>query len=187
MSRKRTKNKLYWIPVITLMTGFLFSCVNDLNDVKKISYDPKDPSEVTKDLEVFFTDSGYPKIRLYAKLSETFNFPKEITKFRKGLRVEFFNPDGTLVSTLTAQYGEIQTSEGIMVVRDSVELYNFQKRQRLKTEELIWNQKDSVIYTNKSVVVTEPKGILYGQGIRTKQDFSEYTFIKPRGKIDMKK
>ena len=158
-----------------------------MDDVKKITYDPKDPNEVTKDLEVFFTDSGYPKIRLYAKLAETYSTPKEITKFKRGLKVEFFNIDGSLASTLTAQYGEIQTAEGKMIVRDSVELYNHVKLQRLKTEELIWNQKDSVIYTDKSVVVTEPKGILYGQGIRTKQDFSEYVFIKPTGRINVQK
>jgi LPS export ABC transporter protein LptC len=187
MNKISRKNNLFWVPVIALMTGILVSCVNDLGDVKKITYDPKDPSEVTKDLEVFFTDSGYPKIRLYAKLSETYNLPKEITKFRKGLRVEFYNPDGTLVSTLTAQYGEILTSEGKMMVRDSVELYNYEKQQRLKTEELIWNQKDSLIYTDKSVVITQPTGILYGLGIRTRQDFSEYTFIKPHGKINTNK
>ena len=186
MSPSFSSFKIFWIPVVIIATGILVSCVNDLNDVKKITDDPKDPAEVTKNLEVFYTDSGYPKLRLYAALAETYTLPKEVTKFRKGLTVEFFNVEGSLVSKLTAQYGEIQTSVGKMIVRDSVELYNFEKRQRLKTEELTWNQKDSLIFTNKSVVVSEPNGVLYGQGIRTKQDFSKYTFIKPRGKFQTK-
>lgn len=173
------------ISVIAL-AGILFSCVNDLNDVKKITYDPKSPSEVTEDLEVFYTDSGYPKVRLYAKLAESYVVPKQVTKFRKGLKVEFFNELGEVVSVLTSQYGEIQTDEGMMFVRDSVELFNIEKQQRLKTEELIWNQNDSLIYSNKSVVVTSPTGILYGKGIRTTQDFESYTFIEPKGKFKVK-
>jgi LPS export ABC transporter protein LptC len=187
MTKGTSNKKFIGIPVIAMMTGILFSCVNDLNDVQKITHDPKAPSEMTENLEVFFTDSGYPKIRLYAKLAETFNKPQQVTKFRKGIKVDFFDASGVVVSTLTAQYGEIQLTDQKMFVRDSVELYNHPKQQRLKTEELIWNQKDSVIYSNKSVVVTDPKRVLYGQGIRTKQDFSAYTFIKPRGKVNLEK
>lgn len=182
----KTRNKFFKRISVIGLAGILFACVNDLNDVKKITYDPKSPSEVTENLEVFYTDSGYPKIRLFAKLSETYVLPKQVTKFRKGLKVEFFDEAGDVVSILTSQYGEIRTEEGMMFVRDSVELFNIQKQQRLRTEELIWNQKDSLIYSNKSVVVTSPDGILYGKGIKTTQDFENYTFVEPKGKIKVK-
>lgn len=175
------------IPVGCFLAGILFSCVNDAGEVRQITYDPKNPDEVTHQLNVFFTDSGYPRIRLQAELSETYSTPKNIRKFRKGLKVDFFDVDGKKVSTLTAQYGEIQLDEMKMMVRDSVELYNFEKAQRLRTEELHWNQKDSIIYTDKNVTVTDPKSVLYGTGIRTKQDFSEYTFLYPKGKINLDK
>ncbi|MEY3236725.1 MAG: hypothetical protein RI883_826, partial [Bacteroidota bacterium] len=38
-----------------------------------------------------------------------------------------------------------------------------------------------------NVVVRSPKGVLYGDGIRTKQNFSEYEFLKPYGKINFDK
>ena len=75
----------------------------------------------------------------------------------------------------------------MMFVRDSVVLYNLEKRQRLETEELHWNQKDSSIYTNKAVVVRKNDAIPFGQGIKTKQDFTEYEFIQPRGSMDLNK
>jgi hypothetical protein len=74
-----------------------------------------------------------------------------------------------------------------MYVRDSVQLYNIEKQQRLETEELIWNQKDSLIYTNKSVIVRTKGGILFGDGIRTQQDFEFYEFINPKGRINFDK
>ena len=71
------------------------------------------------------------------------------------------------------------------MVKDSVRLYNYEKKQTLETEALFWNQKDSSIYTKSSVIVRSPKGTLFGEGIRTKQDFSKYELIKPVGKFQL--
>ena len=74
-----------------------------------------------------------------------------------------------------------------MFVQDSVKLYNIKKKQSLETERLDWRQKDSLIYTTSKVTVKTPEAILYGTGIKTKQDFTYYQFLKPKGKIDLKK
>lgn len=165
----------------------LFACVNDIDTIKKVTYDPKSPDNVTQNLEVKYTDSGYAKIQVFAKLAETYTKPESIMKLKDGLKINFFSEKGEIVSQLTALYGEINYSKGFFFVKDSVQLYNFEKKQRLETEELNWNQKDSAIYSNKSVIVRTPGGILFGDGIRTKQDFSYYEFIKPKGKIDFDK
>jgi LPS export ABC transporter protein LptC len=177
----------YWIPVGALLTGILFSCVNDLESIEKVTYDPKAANEVTKNLHVFYTDSGYARVEIFAALAETFSKPEAVTKLKDGIKVNFFSPNGTVVSTLTALYGEINNSRGTIFVRDSVQLVNHEKQQRLKTEALFWNQKDSLIYTTSNVVVRSPKGVLFGEGIRTKQDFSSYEFLKPSGNFLMEK
>ena len=174
---------LIGIPASLVLAGFLFSCVNDLDQIRRVTNDPKAPDEVTADLEVFYTDSGAPKVRIYAKLAETYSVPEMVTKLKDGIKVDFFDETGEIVSTLTALYGEVRTSKGLMMVRDSVQLYNHAKKQRMETEELHWNQKDSMIFTEKNVVVRSPNGVVYGQGIRTKQDFSNYTFYRPTGKF----
>lgn len=179
--------KKYWrIPVSLVLAGILFSCVNDLDTIKKVTYNPNSASEVTENMKVFYTDSGYPKVKIFARIAETYTQPKEITKFKDGISVDFFDDFGERVSTLTALYGEIQKEEGMMLVRDSVVLFNYEKQQKLETEELIWNQKDSLIYSEKHVKVTSPKGIVHGQGIRTRQDFTNYTFQKPIGSFNLK-
>lgn len=175
------------IPVGILLAGILFSCVNDLESIEKVSYDPKAPNEVTKNLHVFYTDSGYARVEIFAALAETYSKPEAITKLKDGIKVNFFSADGEIVSSLTALYGEINNTRGTMFVRDSVQLVNYEKKQRLETEALFWNQKDSAIYTTSSVVVRSPKGILFGEGIRTQQDFSVYEFLKPSGTFFMDK
>ena len=162
----------------------LFSCVNDLESIQKVTYDPKAPDEVTKNLRVFYTDSGYARVEVFASLAETYSKPIAVTKLKDGIKVNFFSADGKIVSTLTALYGEVNYANGTFFVRDSVQLVNHEKKQRMETEALFWNQKDSSIYTTSNVVVRSPQGVLYGDGIRTKQDFSEYEFLKPYGKIN---
>lgn len=181
------KFRSYLIPVGILLTGILFSCVNDLESIQKVTYDPKAPDEVTRDLKVFYTDSGYARVEISAKLAETYRKPESVTKLKDGLKVSFYSADGKIVSTLSALYGEVNFSKGMLFVKDSVRLYNIEKRQQLETEILYWNQKDSSIYTNSDVIVRSPKGLLFGKGIQTKQDFSYYEFLKPYGKFNLDK
>lgn len=175
------------VPAGILLAGILFSCVNDLESIEKVAYDPKAPNEVTKNLYVFYTDSGYARVEIFAALAETYSKPESITKLKDGIKVNFFSGDGQIVSTLTALYGEINSTRGTMFVRDSVQLINHEKQQRLETEILFWNQKDSAIYTTSNVVVHSPKGVLFGEGIRTQQNFTAYEFLKPSGTFLMEK
>lgn len=181
----RTNRLLLVVTLLACFTTLLSSCVNDLESIQKVTYDPKAPDEVTKNLRVFYTDSGYARVEVFAALAETYSKPESITKLKDGIKVNFFSADGKIVSTLTALYGEINNTKGTMFVRDSVQLVNYEKKQRMETEALFWNQKDSAIYTTSNVIVRSPDGIVYGDGIRTKQDFSSYEFLKPHGRINM--
>ena len=179
-------NKPYLI--ITVLIGGVFSsCVNDLEEIQKVTYDEKAPNEVIQDLDVIYLDSGLAKIQVISKITEIQRSPESITKLKDKVLVNFYSSKGEIVSTLTALYGEINFSKGEMYVQDSVKLYNIKKKQSLETERLHWRKKDSLIYTNDKVTIRTPEAIMYGTGIKTKQDFSYYQFLKPKGKIDLKK
>ena len=173
--------------MIFLSLTSLSSCVNDLDTIRKITYKSTDPDDRTRDLVVVYTDSGYAKVQVFAKIAETYTNPDQVMKLKDGVKVNFFSDEGEIVSVLTALYGEVHQNDGTMFVRDSVVLVNLEKNQRLETEELHWNQKDSSIYTNKAVVVRRNDAILFGQVIKTKQDFTEYEFIQPRGSMELNK
>jgi LPS export ABC transporter protein LptC len=166
---------------------FLGSCVNDLEEIQKVTYDEKTPNEVIQDLDVIYLDSGLAKIQVISKITEIQRTPESITKLKDKVLVNFYSNKGEIVSTLTALYGEINFTKGEMFVQDSVKLYNIKRKQSLETERLNWKKKDSTIYTNSNVTIKTPEAILYGSGVKTKQDFTYYQFLKPKGKIDLKK
>jgi LPS export ABC transporter protein LptC len=172
--------------VLGSLLSLLFACVNDLDSIRKITYRATDPDERTTNLQVFYTDSGYARVQVFADVAETYSKPENVIKLKGGVKINFFSESGEITSVLTALYGEMKQDQGTMFVRDSVQLLNVQKKQRLETEELHWNQQDSSIYSDKPVIVRTPEAILFGDGIRTKQDFSAFEFLRPRGKMNVK-
>ncbi len=179
-----TKMKVLYCFLVLLT---LISCENDLETIKKITFDSKAPDESTKNLRVLFSDSGYAKVEIYAAIAETFRGKESTTIVKDSLRVNFFSEKGDIVSTLSAKYGEINNTKGTILVKDSVRLYNFEKKQTLETEALFWNQNDSTIYSLSQVIIKLPKGIVFGNGIKTDQNFSRYELLKPTGKIELEK
>lgn len=177
--------KIILIPAFIAMAGMFVSCVNDLESIRKVTFHPDDPDEKTTDLYLTYTDSGYAKIRLYAKLAESFSKPQKMVKFKDGVKVEFYDDEGLLASILTAKYGEINEEVGMMLVRDSVRLYNTRKKQTMETEALYWKRSDSTIYTDKLVTIRTPRSLFFGKGVKTKQDFSWYEFLQPQGRLDI--
>ncbi len=179
--------KIFRIPVFLVLAGILFSCVNDMDTIQKVTFDPNAPDEASRNLVVFYNDSGYAKVEIHATLAETYRTPEHITKLKDGLQVDFFNKEGIITSSLTSLYGEINYSSGLIVAKDSVILRNFVTKKQLETEELFWNQNDDVVYTEKNVIIrTEGKGITgRGKGLRTTQSFTKYVIKNPIGKIDL--
>lgn len=168
------------------MMGIFFSCVNDLDKVKKITMHPENPDETSEELHVIFTDSGYATFEIFANIAEKYAQPKNITKFKDGLKVNFYKDDGTVGSVLTSLFGEIDAETGNITVRDSVKLVNLIQQKTLETEVLYWNKNGDSIYTNKPVVITSPDMILSGIGAWTTPAFDTAQFYKPTAKIFIK-
>lgn len=169
------------------MAGILFSCVNDLDAIKKVTFKNDTPDEIAVNLHVVFSEDGYAQAELFAAIAETFNGKEHVTYIKDSLRVNFFNEKGKIVSTLSAKEGQINYEKSFILVKDSVRLYNYENKQTLATDALYWNQKDSSIYSLSAVTIQSPKGIVYGNGMKTKQDFRKFEFLKPHGRMEIEK
>ena len=114
----------------------LFACENNMDEVQRVSFNPKSADEVIVDFRLVYSDSGYARVSLRAGFAETYRSPEHLTHLRDSLRVNFYGKNGGIISTLTAKYGKINHSTNQLMVKDSVRLYNYKKKQIWKIYDL---------------------------------------------------
>ena len=163
------------------------SCKNDLKKIHQTIDRSMLNTERADSVTIIYSKEGITKAQLFA---QTFNHVQDAKppyiEMKNGIKVLFYNDSMNLQSTLLAKYGRYFEQSGNVLVRDSVVVYNIKKEQ-LNTEELIWNEKLQKFYTDKFVKITTPTQIIYGNGLESNQNFSDYTILKMKGIIGVNK
>ena len=142
--------------------------------------------ETAKDVEILYSDSAQVRVKITGPTMLNYLDKKEPQQeFIDGVKVDFFDPDGTVSSQLTANYAIRLEKRNEVIVRDSV-VWQSVKNEKIETEELIWQETKERIYTDRFVVITRPDEIVYGHGFEANQDFSysKINAIEGRIKVD---
>ncbi len=168
---------------------FISGCVNDLAEVNQLFDETRTGVEIARDIEMLYSDSAIVRIRIQGPtLLRYLEDEKPRDEFPDGVHVDFLDTDGSVNSTLDAQYAVRYTREKQVIVRadinqgTTVVLQN-DKGEKLETSELIWDEAESKVFTDKFVKITKPEEIIFAYGFNAKQDFSEYTLNKVVGRV----
>ena len=178
--------KNYWIlGILACLLFALPACKDGLEGVnlKKTPYDG--PVIKAFNLKMQMSDSGKVRIEVFTPLQVEYQNGDQ--QYDKGVTIDFFNPEGKQYSRLTADRGKYVKNTHIYTVFGNVKVVNSDKKEELKTEELNWAPHLQDIYTAQKVQITTPTEILYGNGLRAKQDFMTYKITQPTGKFTIKK
>ena len=182
----KTYRKSIILPVL-LGSIMLFSCENDIEQIKTITSNADAPNFSAKDIVTTYSDSAKIKVKLISPELERFEQKEEpYTEFPKGIKIIFYNDSQQVDSKITANYSKYFEKKGIWEAKDNVVVIN-KKKEKLNTEYLVWDKKKAIIYTNEFVKITTPDGIFYGEGMKANQDFSSWEISKPKGTISVKK
>ncbi len=157
-----------------------FACSNDLEEVNALFETIDTDIEHATDVHVIYSDSAKIRLKVNGPKLERHVGPKDPKDvFTDGVHVEFMDENQVPLSWLDAKYLERVERENLVTVRDSVVLYNTEN-EKLETSELIWDEKNEYIYTDKFVRITQPeKGdTSYGYGFETNKQFTEFTIKK---------
>ena len=168
------------IIVPALFTGMLFSCSNNLEEIKEVTSKTDAPDEITEGVIMLFTDMGKSKLKLESPLVYRFlELEKMKIECPNGMKVTFYDTLENIESILTANYGLLLSEDQYLKVRDSVVFQN-NKKDRLNTELLnIYFEKDS-IYTDKFVKVSTESGVISGTGLVSNSNFTKYELLNIR-------
>ena len=161
---------------------FLSSCSNDPKIVETFVSSEELPLETIKQAELLYTEKGKVKVKILAQKIERFTKPNPTINFSEGIVVYFYNDSLMVTSVLKAEQAIIDEKKEEMMAQMNVELTN-QKQEKLNTEQLIWNERSNLIFTEKTVRITSKEEIIFGEGFESTPDFSYYRITNVRGSI----
>ena len=162
----------------------LASCSNEPKIVETFVSRDKLPLETIKQAELLYTEKGKVKVKILAQKIERFTKPNPTIDFSEGIVVYFYNDSLIITSTLTADQAIIDEKKEQMMAQINVELVN-QKQEKLNTEQLIWDEKANLIFTEKTVRISSKEEVIFGEGFESTPDFSSYKITNVRGSINI--
>ena len=189
MHSSESRNSLTFIKrfLLAMMIILFSACKNDMKKIQETIDRSMLNTEHADSVTIIYSKEGSTKAQMFAR---TFNHVQDAKppyiEMKQGLRVLFYDDSMQVQSTLHAKYGKYFEQNGNVLVRDSVVVYNIKKEQ-LNTEELVWNEKLQKFYTQKFVTITTPSQIIYGDGLESNQNFSDYTILNVKGIIGVNK
>jgi LPS export ABC transporter protein LptC len=164
----------------------LFSCENSISTIQEFARNDTLPVLTANNIEYERTDSGYLQIVLKSPLMYKFEGKDPYIEFPEGFEVTFYNDSGTRVSFLRANYGINYEKRKILRARNDVVVINYDKEEELRTENLVWDQKMKIIYSNTFVKITSPDKVIYGDSMWANESFSKREIIKFKADIEIK-
>ncbi|TGD78053.1 LPS export ABC transporter periplasmic protein LptC [Hymenobacter wooponensis] len=170
-----------YVLAYSLVVSGLMSCQKQ-EEVQKKVVKYEGPMLETSNVLTLMSDSARLRLRLKAPLEQIFQNGDQV--YPKGVNLTFLDKDGsTVINTIKGNYGKLDKTKNLYIVRGDVQVTNIEKQQRMNTEEAFYDKNKALIYTQKQteVRVTTPTESLTGRGLTANQDFSRYTILTPTG------
>jgi LPS export ABC transporter protein LptC len=159
------------------------SCENDIEVIQSFEGDSLLPSQSMINAVIDYTDSARLQLRITAPEIHNYMTPSEnYTEFPAGVLAQFFDRAGDIESYLNSKYAIYYTDKGLWEAKDSVVVVN-KEGEKLNTEQLFWDEKNQLIYSNRFVKVTRPGEIITGEGFEADETFSRWKIKKIQGTI----
>jgi len=176
-------NKIFVISGVLMMIC-LSSCTASIEDIQETASKYEPTREIGRDIEMIYSDLGIIKIKLVAPTVIRHKTDDSHIEFPDGLNVYFYDNFQNVESHLKAKYGIRYEKQEKTIFRDSVYVVNI-KKEELFTDELVWDEKEEKIYSNKFVKVITPDERITGTGFEANQDFTNYKVLNISGIINI--
>jgi len=175
---------------ITVLWGtvMLLSCKNDVQQVNELVAEEIRPEMVGYNLELIYSDSARMKYKVitpeYVKMTKG---PEKYEEFPQGLHVISFDNEGKEVGSIKSDYAKKLEEEMLWEARDRVIVINAEGK-KLETEQLFWDMKKEIIYSERYSKLTAGGQILEGnRGFKSDQNLNDPVFYGITGQVEVEK
>jgi LPS export ABC transporter protein LptC len=161
----------------------LTSCENEISKIKPFTNAEELPAMQAEGFEMLVSDSSVIRFKLQTPIFiKHTNVKEPFIEFPKGVKIERYDANMNITSSITAQYAKNFDSDDKWEARNNVVAVN-QKGDTLKTEYLVWDNKKGKIYSDQFVQIIQKDQVFTGVGFESNVDFSEYRFKNLKGHI----
>lgn len=164
----------------------LISCEEDVAEINRNS-NTNFASQIINNADIVQRDSGFVKLRAKAPLIEKYEYiDSPYIVARKGIEIEFFDKKKPKVpGRIKAKYAKINELKRFYEAKGNVRITT-NEGQIFAMQSIFWDQNTKRIFTSDTVYVTDKDGstLVGANGMKAKDDFSEYTFYNNTGDIN---
>ncbi len=166
----------------------LVSCKNDIQTINALTGSLDMPNQSGYDVEIIYTDSGRLQGKIIAsELNRYDRVDEPYIEFPQGFQVFFYRNNDTVESCITAGYALFRQKDEIWEARNEVRAENYFTGEKLETEQLFWDQKNEMVYSNQFSKITNADGIFYGEnGFTANQDLTRWTLNASKGSVNIR-
>jgi LPS export ABC transporter protein LptC len=180
-----TASVLIWALAVVVFEG----CIENSNEeLQEVETEINRPSLSAKNYHTIVTDSGFykydfetPELEQYENVEDPYIF------FPQGLTFKMYGQKGTVVtSSVKCNNAYYYKERNLWELNNDVEAIT-EKGERLNCEQLFWNTKEHVIYSDKFVKITTQNQVITGVGFESDEKLSKYEIKRPGGEIAVKR
>lgn len=165
----------------------LASCENSESNIRNFINTENLAIEQLTDPEIIYTENGNLKVKVMSQKMERFSNKEERIELAGGVHFDFYKLDSTNTkSVLTCEKATINNTTNIMVANNNVVLKDSDNKE-LKSEQLIWDKKKNLVYTEAEITIQTEDEIISGVGFKSTPDFTEYEIKKAKGVFSLEK
>lgn len=140
---------------------------------------------VVKKAEILYSDEALVKVSITGDEMLIHQTEEPYVEFTKGVLIQFYDPTGNTISTLTALKATRYEAKQQTVLEDSV-VFKSLKNEQMKTSKLVWDEAKNTLSSDRKVQVKNGNELIKGTGFSAKQDFSWYKIHNITGVINVK-
>lgn len=167
--------------------GLFLACQPDMSQVAEFSRDTQADVEEMTEMEFFYSEGGKVISQMKAPVMKRYTQPHEILEFPRGFELTIFDSLQQPKTLVSALYGKQDMKEQIIEARHNVIVKDVIEQKSLYTEQLFMNNHTQRVYSDKFVKIVTPDKIIFGDGFESDKDFKDYTIVKPKGEIVLKR
>lgn len=163
----------------------LGACENDMAEIKRVIEEEELKVEQAKDVQIFYSDSAVVRVKITSPVMQNNLDKRQLkTEFPNGVYVEFFDALKRPQTHLSANYATRDEQTNKIIMQDSVVVWT-QKNEKLQTEELIWDEINERVYSDKFISVSTDKEVIYGVGFEANQEFTKWKILDVQGELEV--